>query len=300
MEQYKLEYLKTCPVCSGKEIIRFLESRDHFLSGHEFLIDMCKNCGHKFTNPRPEETFSEIFYKSQEYISHGNSSNGLFSGLYKTIRKINLQNKYKTINSYCKAAGNLLDIGCGTGEFIRHMNTKGWRTLGIERDNDAREIAVKKNNVDARGNKEIAHLKPESFDVITIWHVLEHIYDLHGMVHNLHNLLRKEGYLFLAVPNAGSWDASFYLTDWAAYDLPRHVHHFNRSSMTALLNHHNLAIVEIIPMKFDAFYISALSEKYKTGKQYYLKGFINGLRSNNFGFHHNNDYSSIIFVVKQA
>lgn len=241
-----------------------------------------------------------MFYKSEKYLSHPNKSGGLISGLYKFVRKINLGTKYKIIKGYNSKPGTLLDIGCGTGEFLRFMHEQGWQTQGIERDEDARKYALAVNKIEAGPMSTIAEIPDSSLDVITMWHVLEHIYDPRGLLNELHRMIKPQGNMFFAVPNSASWDATKFHSYWAAYDLPRHVHHYSRSSMSILLEGHGLQISEILPMKFDSFYISLLSEKYKTGRSNYIKAFVNGFRSNNYGFNHNKEYSSIIFVAKMA
>ena len=292
-----MEELQYCPVCKSEKMESWLECKDHFLTGEMFTIVNCIDCGFRFTNPRPEPGNLGTYYQSPEYISHSNSRKGLFNSLYQKIRKYTIRKKYEMISSY---TGNtrILDIGCATGEFLAYMKEKGWNTLGIEPDANARKQARDIRGLEVFDEGQLEKLADSSFGVITMWHVLEHVSDLRERMECLCRLLVPGGLLIVAVPNSDSHDAGMYGECWAGFDVPRHLYHFTPATMQRLLSSFGFILVKTVPMKFDAFYVSLLSEKYKHGKMLWLNGFLNGFRSNSRARRDGN-YSSLIFIAKK-
>ena len=198
------------------------------------------------------------------------------------------------------AVGNLLDYGCGTGMFLNQANAKGWNSFGTEPDEGARDLSNSNKKL-AFGNKqELNAFDPLiTFNAITLWHVLEHVTDLQETLEFFKQKLNPNGVLIIAVPNYNSYDAKHYKANWAAYDLPRHLYHFEAKTISKLLAKYGFALNETYPMKFDSFYVSMLSEKYLSGRINYLKAFLVGLRSN-LKAKKATDYSSVIYVFKHA
>lgn len=289
--------LKICPACHSKKIYKINTIPDHFLSKELFGIFECDQCHLLFTNPRPDSENLFRYYQSDEYLSHTSSKAGLFSFLYRSIRTVSIKKKYNLINNY-KSGKNILDIGCGTGEFLKFFSDKNWNSCGIEPVKQAREFARKNYHLNVYDESKLNEFDPEYFDVISMWHVLEHVPDLTGRITQIKRLLRQDGILVFALPNIESWDALHYKNFWAAWDVPRHLYHFSQSSFNALMNKNNLEIISIKPMKFDAFYVSLLSEKYQSGKKNFLEAFINGIKSNNSANKNLNNYSSLVYLVK--
>jgi predicted SAM-dependent methyltransferase len=112
-------------------------------------------------------------------------------------------------------------------------------------------------------------------------------------------VLKDEGIAFIALPNHKSWDTQYYKKQWAAWDVPRHLYHFSMDTFSNLAKKHGFKIVEILPMKFDAFYVSLLSEKYRTNKMNYIKALFQGMKSNRWAKKNNNNYSSLIYVLRK-
>lgn len=292
-------YIKNdkCPLCGSKEIKNFIICKDHFLSGESFAINECCACTFQFTNPRPVGSELEKYYDSKDYISHTNQSKNIIHFIYKIVRRYTLKNKLKLINSLTNP-GHIFDIGCGTGDFLNICNLTGWKTTGVEINEKARSIAQERFNLQIF--PDLHDLKNEGmFNVITLWHVLEHIPDLHGTFSHLKMLLSGKGYLIIALPNNKSYDAIKYENYWAAYDVPRHLSHFNQKSFKTLVRMHDMKIKNILPMKMDAFYISLLSEKYKTNRNNYIKSIITGLKSNSYARRNHLEYSSLIYILKK-
>jgi len=294
-----MEKLEQCPVCGNHIFKEFLKGADLFLTGQEFTIVECNECGFRFTNPRPDKVEILPFYESPDYIAHNTEQGTLLESVYKFVRKYALANKYKIVKAYSQGK-DILDIGCGTGEFLNYCKGKGLTVTGIEPNPKARKFAADHFSIEVKDEDYLDHLPPAGFDIITMWHVLEHVHLLDSYFQRISQALKKNGTLIIAVPNSNSWDAKKYKKFWAAYDLPRHLYHFTPATFKKLAEKNNFSLIKIMPLKFDAFYISLLSEKYKTKKQNYLKGFYNGLRSNFFGGNDGKNYSSLIYICKAS
>jgi 2-polyprenyl-3-methyl-5-hydroxy-6-metoxy-1,4-benzoquinol methylase len=291
-----MEVLHNCPICGSNKFIPFISGKDYFLTGELFEIVKCLNCGFRFTNPRPLPAELGRYYQSAAYISHSDSKHGLLASMYQKVRKYTLKRKYALINNY-QQKGNILDIGCATGQFLHFMATHGWKTAGIEPDEKTRRTAISEFGLNVFPEEQLMMLAKASFDVITLWHVLEHVSDLNGRLQQIKNLLKPGGTLVIAVPNCDAYDAIIYKQFWAGYDLPRHLYHFTKSDVKLLMENYGFTVVKILPMKFDAFYVSLLSEKYMSGKMRWLQAFWNGFWSNLLSGQ-KNGHSSLIYVIK--
>lgn len=293
--EQKYIHIEKCPVCGDKDHDHFLTCKDYTVSQEDFNIVACKGCDFKFTSPRPANSVIGDYYKSEDYVSHSNTKKGLINKLYHAVRTRTLKAKLGLISTYV-SRGTLLDYGCGTGMFLKTCKDAGWNCYGLEPDPDAAKLATGQG-LKVQSIK--AALEGDRYDIITLWHVLEHITDLHETLDFFSNRLSDQGTLIIAVPNYSSWDAKHYQEFWAGYDVPRHIYHFNLDSITRLMKGHGFKLSETKPMKFDSYYVSLLSEKYKTGTMNYVRAFINGLRSNiNAGS--NAGYSSVIYIFKRA
>ncbi len=286
------EKLESCPICSHTKFENYLICEDYSVSGESFALVKCDKCKLVFTNPRPSLSILPNYYKSEEYISHTDKGNSPLNILYKLVRKYTLSWKFNLIQKYAKP-GTLLDYGCGTGDFLLKASRKDWVTFGLEPDKEARKIAQAKN--EKQIHESIADLK-EKVDVITAWHVIEHVYDLLDTLKKLKDKMNKGGYIFLAVPNHKSFDATFYNAYWAAYDVPRHLYHFDQESMSYLIKKLKFELMDTIPMKLDSYYVSLLSEKYKNGS--FLNALSIGYKSNQKASK-TGEYSSLIYVLKK-
>lgn len=292
-----LETLESCPSCGHQSYKSYIKCRDFTVTKEEFQIVKCDSCSLLFTNPRPAAEHLGKYYESEEYISHTNTATNIIGLIYKAVRTIALRSKVKLINK-ASNKGSLLDYGCGTGHFLAQASKDGWQVTGIEPSASAREHLD--HNIKNKVHNSLTKLKDDdSYNIITLWHVLEHISDLKQTLNLLIDKLAEDGKLMVAVPNPNSYDAKLYQSYWAAYDVPRHLYHFTQNSLAQLLNNLNLQIDYIQPMKFDAFYVSLLSEKYKNGSSNYLKSFIKGYKSNSYAKINNKNYSSLIYVISK-
>ena len=289
-----------CPVCHSGDIHPLFTATDYTVSHEDFTIWQCGQCNLRFTQDVPDAASIGRYYKSEDYISHTNTSKGLTNKLYQRVRKYTLEQKANLIiNGTGTVKGSLLDVGCGTGAFLNVMKSKGWEVEGIEPDEDARKIANELYGIEVQEPAGFYNFPHGFFDAITLWHVMEHVHDLHLYIEQLKNLLTQSGKLYVAVPNYESLDGNIYRSFWAAYDVPRHLYHFSPRSVEVLMKQHGLKLVAKKPMWFDSFYISLLSSKYRLGKTKYLSAFINGLRSNITALANNDRCSSIIYIIEK-
>ncbi|TWO34008.1 class I SAM-dependent methyltransferase [Seonamhaeicola sediminis] len=275
----------------------FSTVKDHSVSGETFKLIQNSKHGYLETSPQPSKESLPRYYKSEDYISHTDSQRNLFEKAYHWVRELALKNKISLINSFNLESKNLLDIGCGTGDFLLAAKRNGWAVFGVEPNEQARLIANSKTTNSVFETEKLSTFKEASFDVITLWHVLEHLPQLEDQITNFKKLLKPNGFLVIAVPNYKSYDARHYKEFWAAYDVPRHLWHFNRTSVSSLFSKIKMQVVKIKLMWFDAFYVSLLSEKYKTGKMNIVKGIYIGALSN-FKALVTKEASSLIYVIK--
>lgn len=272
----------------------YLTVKDHSVSKEVFELYRDEDLDMLVTHPQPSIDVLGKYYESVDYISHTDSKRSLFEKAYHFVKNIALKNKLDLINSLQKDKGAILDIGAGTGDFLSVAKNNGWKTIGVEPSEKAKNIAINKGVSFVTDTKELAS---HSFDVITMWHVLEHVPNLEEQIKELKRLLKPSGSLIVAVPNHKSYDAQYYNAYWAAYDVPIHFWHFSKKAIAKLFEIENIELVKVLPMKFDSFYVSLLSEKYKNGKMNFVKAFYIGLKSN-IKAGRSLEYSSHIYVLK--
>jgi 2-polyprenyl-3-methyl-5-hydroxy-6-metoxy-1,4-benzoquinol methylase len=253
-----------CPLCSSADISKYLQCTDNFVSREKFEIYRCSACGFVFTNDYPEAESIGKYYESDEYISHSDTSEGLINKIYRFARNIMLRRKRAIVTNVTKLKhGTLLDIGSGTGHFASAMKSAGWNVKGIEINAKAREFSRTKSGLDVISPDEISTLEKGIFDAITLWHVLEHFHDPFGYASDIMKLLKPGGICVVALPNSSSFDASYYKEYWAAYDVPRHLWHFNPDTFRVFSDKTGFKTIKLLTLPLDVFYISLLSEKYK-------------------------------------
>jgi 2-polyprenyl-3-methyl-5-hydroxy-6-metoxy-1,4-benzoquinol methylase len=287
-----------CPVCGATQLKTLFSVTDYSVSKKEFPLVECEQCTLRFTQDIPSATAIAPYYQFEDYISHTNSNKGIINQLYRQVRKITLLEKKNLIHKTTGlSTGNLLDMGSGTGAFAGYMKKAGWQVTGLEPDEGARKVAYQEFGVVLSDTSSFYELAPAQFDVITLWHVLEHVHELQSYIQQLKKLLKPTGKLIIAVPNYTSVDASYFGPQWAAYDVPRHLYHFSPSSMRALLANHQLKLESIKPMWFDSFYVSMLSSRYKTGKLQLFSSIWTGFISNLKARKDRERCSSLIYIA---
>lgn len=287
------EKLEVCPVCGNTKFTNFLICSDHSVSKESFALVQCSNCSTILTNPRPSAKYLSKYYEDDQYISHSNKANTPINFLYKAVRLYTIRKKIKLISKLVPNKGKLLDYGSGTGHFLKATKSNNWESTGVEPDASARRFAIDKLNLSVE--QEIPDQKGH-YDIITAWHVLEHVSEFEKTVKKLKKILKPDGYLILALPNYESYDANHYQEYWAAYDVPRHLYHFSQNSMKHFAKRFRLKLIDQKPMHFDSYYVSMLSEKYKGGRL--LNGILLGYQSNKSAKKDSN-FSSIIYIFQK-
>jgi len=290
-----MEKLTACPVCKNNAFSDFLTCKDYTASKESFNLVTCNACKFVFTNPRPKQDEIGRYYQVENYISHTGTQTGLVNKLYHFARKFTLKQKLKLVNSLSKK-GSLLDIGCGTGNFLQVVKNDDWKVTGVEPDPAARKLAIETCGENIHEEAFLNQENINKYDIITMWHVLEHVHELDKRLQQLKKLLQPGGRLIVAVPNCASKDAAHYKAFWGAYDVPRHLYHFTPKDIKKLFESNLFEVEKILPMKLDAFYVSILSEKYKGGNM--LSGIWQGLRSNLHAANNFGTYSSQMYIIK--
>ncbi|MDV7186568.1 class I SAM-dependent methyltransferase [Lutibacter sp. TH_r2] len=274
----------------------YLALKDYSVSGENFELMYNSELDLLETSPKPLLEKLPFYYESEDYISHTDSKKSLQDKVYQFVKSYALKSKLKLINSFQTEDKNLLDVGCGTGDFLLTCKNNGWNVVGVEPNLKAKNLTKEKLKV-ITVFETLNNINSKQFDVITLWHVLEHVPDLDNYISKLKSLLKPNGVLVIAVPNYKSFDASYYKNFWAAFDVPRHLWHFSQKSISILFSKVNLKVEKVLPMYFDSFYVSLLSEKYKNGNSNFIKAFFIGLRSNLKAIT-SKEYSSLIYILK--
>lgn len=295
----KIKY-ENCWCCGGADIKKVFDCKDYTVSNENFEIWQCNSCTFRFTQNVPDASAITDYYKSAQYVSHSDTKTGLVNRLYHYVRSFTLTTKLQLIRKVTELThGSLLDVGAGTGAFAFKMQQAGWEVTGLEPDEIARANALKKYKLRLEELSYLNNFHNDTFDVITLWHVLEHVHDLHGYLEAFGKIIKPSGRLVIAVPNHPSYDSGFYQQYWAAYDVPRHLYHFSPKSMEILLKKRGFVVEAVKPMWFDSFYVSMLSEKYRHGKDYLLNALWVGLISNIKAAANTKKCSSVIYIVRK-
>ena len=294
-----MENIQNCPVCGSPDSTLKFKAKDYTVSNEMFHIVTCNSCQLIYTNPRPAANEAGPYYHASAYISHSDTNEGIVNTLYHTVRKFTLQSKTNWIEPEKKGNKELLDIGCGNGHFLAAAKEKGWNINGVELDTETAARAAKLTGLTiAPSLKEIDSTK--KFQVITLWHVLEHVYELDEYFQFFKSRLAQDGKLLLALPNPASFDASYFEEYWAAYDVPRHIYHFTPATIAALGAKYGFKLKKSRGLIFDSFYISLLSNEYKTGNKRLLHSFFIGLLSNLRAMLGKPNYSSNLYIFENA
>lgn len=295
-----METVAKCPLCGGGEGQLFLSPTDHTVSKQAFALRTCTACGFCITNPRPGPTEIGTYYASTDYISHTNTSRNLQERLYQWVRRRAIRSKHALIRPY-HPNGRVLDYGCGTGHFLAYLKTKGYLTTGVEPSTSARQLCEDLHGLDVVNELERIPAQ-EQFQVITLWHVLEHVHDVRDTLKKLHARAARGALLVIAVPDRDSWDAHHYGAQWAAYDVPRHLSHFRRQDLKRFLSEHGFEPFATKPMWFDAPYVSMLSERYRGAGPgaALVKGALLGTLSNLVAATTHRPTSSTLYLARKA
>ena len=292
--------INTCPLCGGQQLEHALTCTDHYASGEQFEVIRCAHCGFLMTQGVPVEAEIGKYYETPDYISHSDTQQGLMNRVYHWVRQYMLSRKAALVKRVSGLSeGSLLDYGTGTGYFANTMVCQGWKVKAIEKSPQARAFAKKQFGLDVEAEHSLKDYPSMSLDVVTLWHVMEHLEHLNEMWETLHRILKDKGVLIVAVPNPESYDARKYKEWWAAYDVPRHLWHFSPSVMQQFGEKHGFVLEKEHPMPFDAFYVSMLTEKYKGNGLSFVKGLWTGALAWFSALGNKERSSSLIYVFRK-
>lgn len=303
-----MEELNQCPGCNKELVISNIAgdcrvaivAKDTLVSGKQFKIERCGSCGLLFTNPRPGPAEISDYYKSEAYISHTENKRSLKDRIYLSVQKYTLGRKVALLKKHTKQnKGRLLDYGCGAGGFLNKATLSGYNTVGYEPDEKARKNAEDKGLNAKNKRSEVIGNDTEKYDIITLWHVLEHLHDFPSILNDFYTNLNSKGLLIIAVPIANSADAVYYGNDWAAWDLPRHLFHFTPDSLIRCCEEAGYELKKKKGMPFDSYYVSWLSEQNRGNKLAALNAFLIGSWSNLRALIGKTPWSSETFVFRK-
>ncbi|MBS4043270.1 MAG: class I SAM-dependent methyltransferase [Chitinophagaceae bacterium] len=290
----------SCPLCNSEDFHSTLSVKDYTVSEEVFELIQCNNCNNRFTQNIATEAEIGKYYQSENYISHSDTKKDFISKIYHSVRNITLVSKRKLIEkSVQQQKGKLLDIGAGTGAFANTMIQAGWNVTALEPDEQARKKALENYKLQLQPTSDLFNFPAREFDAITMWHVMEHVHDLHGYFEKFKNIIKPAGKIFIAVPNYTSFDASYYQQYWAGYDVPRHLYHFSPHGMKQIAQQHGLFVSKTKPMWFDSVYVSLLSEKCKSGHSNFIKALFIGFLSNLQTLFYKEKCSSVIYILQK-
>jgi predicted SAM-dependent methyltransferase len=296
--------LTNCPSCGQKTFTPHLSAKDHTYSKSSFQLVKCDSCTLVFTNPIPDEFEIGRYYDNPEYVSHSDTKKGLLFTLYALVKSRALKQKRLLLETQTTQR-TALDYGAGTGDFSAELANNGWSVISYEPDGKARDrIQGKASNITLVNSLET--LPTGEVSTITLWHVLEHVHQLNGTLETFSRLLNHDGTLIIAVPNYRSFDAQFYKAEWAAYDVPRHLYHFDFHSMKTLVEKHGFTLKQTKPMWFDSTYVSLLSEKNINNPSVvnslvgWIRALLIGALSNVLAFNGTEKCSSTTYIFKKV
>ena len=290
-----------CPICASENIGLQFSCKDYFTSSKNFAIFKCSSCGFLFTQDYPAENEIAEYYESDNYISHNDKAKGFSNNLYRFARSVMMRRKKKLIRKITGLkTGTLLDIGSGTGYFAGTMKKAGWLAKGIEINERARKFSISHFGLDVATPDKISSFDNNSFDCITLWHVLEHFYDPFTYISEIYRLLKPGAECVIALPNCSSFDAEHYNQFWAAWDVPRHLWHFNPETFTLFFEKTGFTLEDLRILPLDVFYISQLSEKYKGSSLPFIKGISKAAYFAILSVFNNKRSSSVVYILRKS
>jgi SAM-dependent methyltransferase len=218
----------------------------HGLPG-EFTLVQCEGCGLLYLNPRLSGAALSAYYP-EDYYAH--LAVRKRNWLQQLDYEYGIEKRFREIRRYVPQPGCMLDVGCGTGDFLVGMRERGWKVRGIELSAQAVRHAREGWGLDVQATSlEEAELAPNSLDLVTLWNVLEHLPDPKGALRRIERALRPGGVVVFAVPNFQSYDRQLFGRYWIGYDLPRHLYLFPEPVLRSMLSE-----VGLIPLDRRCIY----------------------------------------------
>jgi SAM-dependent methyltransferase len=226
-----------CPLCGGEHWANFIEARDPLDDAGATLFNVvrCNQCELCFTNPRPTPETIGTFYPHQ-YRPHHKVGKAKRVSRWRRWSPLRLGKDQERTAISWHGQGRLLDFGCGSGSFLQRMGRQGWQVTGMDSSALAVERLRAELGIDGVvGSLPHPELAGRRFDVITMWHSLEHVHQPLEVLRAAHELLEPGGQLIVGVPNIASLPFRWFRGDWFGLDLPRHLTHFTPVTLQRML-----------------------------------------------------------------
>ena len=260
----------------------FLSTIDYVASNEQFNLFLDNKTNIVWTDVAEDHNHN-IYYKNENYLPH-NEKKGLFAFFYKLSQNIMFSYKLKVLKKILQPSNIILDYGSGDGHFGEFMKKQ--------------EINVQMYDPIVNKSKN-SQIFDNQYDMIMMWHVLEHIPDINKTIIALEKKLKHNGALVVAVPNRDSFDSKAYRKHWAAWDVPRHLYHFNHNSLENLMKEKGFNLISRHPLWLDSYYVSYLSSKYKKSIFPWINSLVIGSLSNILAIF-TSKYSSSFYIFKRA
>lgn len=305
------------PIDASERLSPFLCVPDRFnlSEGDAWRLVKAEPSGLIFLNPRPTAETIGKHYEPMDYdpfISLKRAPS-FQDRLYRVLRRfVTLRYKADAVLKRAQfQAGErrrALDIGCATGDFSVELKrrAKGVKLelYGIETSEKAVRFAIEENDLCAKQGELLTVDFGARFDLITMWHVLEHVLRLNETLDKLRQILTPDGLLVVAMPNPDSWDARHYGKFWNGYDAPRHLYHFAPKTFAQLLAKHRFRVVDRHSLPLDSYYNALLSEKIRAeaeGKRAGVGAWLNAIVKGSIAASADIERaSSVVYYVRAA
>ena len=245
-----------CPVCFSDQVNLYLKTYNQHgktLLQHKekFSYCRCTNCQTVFLTG---VAFTKNYYQQYYTFPEVTEQSSIKNKLEKFLNKKGITKKIAVIEELVdnhKGKIHLLDIGCGAGDFLASLDNKKYNAVGIEKDKKEYTICKQKNLTVYNADIYNHNFAGEKFDVITLWHVIEHIPDPHKLLKKVKTLLKKNGVLIMATPNADSLGFKYAKEKWFHLDAPRHIILYGKKGMEELSIRNGLDIKKQFSQTFE-------------------------------------------------
>ena len=261
----ELEYTN-CDLCGENRTNLFLEAASD-VTQERFRIVRCDNCGLIYLNPRPTKDIIGRYYPVDSYYSYQDFTEKRLN-YREWLKKVSLEGYYNSKNIFKKflswlllrnfmivvpkeKKGRLLDIGCGSGEFLYQMKSFGWDVSGVEINQASANLGNKRGLNIFCGELGEADFPDNFFDVVVLNQTLEHVYSPGSYLEKIYRLLKEEGLLIIGVPNVGCLEIQVFGRSCHALDVPRHLHFFTIASLRNYLEKYGFEVEKVLSKKFS-------------------------------------------------
>lgn len=236
MSHQRVPQPASCPLCGNPRVSLFCRVPGQEREGRLWEIWKCEQCEYGWTLPEidPEELAG---YYPEAYLGGTRKMLAEFSaGTLQRHRSWRRETEKVELIERLLPSGRILDVGASNGSFLLALQEQGWQPSGVERIREVVELVREQHpGLDLRtGNIFSADFEPDSFDIVTFWHVFEHLPHPERVLTRVRELLKTGGRVVISVPNFASYQSHLFRAHWYAFDVPRHLHHFSPAALEYL------------------------------------------------------------------